>query len=294
MLSCSLFNCKNRYVYPPFKSGLYLEEYFKKYVIENNPPMTRKYIPVTWTNFQIERVFSYRRIRIKMQNTLNEWVKNNPSETGYFTVVQHDDGPMLRLPQNTIVYGACSGNVPIPLVYQDTNNTLTSFPQKTFLEKRTLCSFVGNITSNSVKPNVREIMFEKFIKNDKFIMINSGGWVVNVNSSLQEVFINTTIDSKFALAPRGYGRSSFRFFEIFQLGTIPVYIWNDVNWLPFQDTIDYSRLCVSIHISKIDELEQILSHIDESQYNNMLEYYSEIKHLFTVEGMTEQIIQINS
>jgi hypothetical protein len=281
-------------VYPPFKSGLYLEEYFKKYVIENNPPMTIKYIPVTWTNFQIERVFSYRRIRIKMQNTLNEWVKNNPSETGYFTVVQHDDGPMLRLPQNTIVYGACSGNVPIPLVYQDTNNTLTSFPQKTFLEKRTLCSFVGNITSNSVKPNVREIMFEKFIKNDKFIMINSGGWVVNVNSSLQEVFINTTIDSKFALAPRGYGRSSFRFFEIFQLGTIPVYIWNDVNWLPFQDTIDYSRLCVSIHISKIDELEQILSHIDESQYNNMLEYYSEIKHLFTVEGMTEQIIQINS
>jgi len=94
-------------------------------------------------------------------------------------------------------------------------------------------------------------MFEKFIKNDKFSMINSGGWVVNVNSSLQVVFINTTIDSKFALAPRGYGRSSFRFFEIFQLGTIPVYIWNDVNWLPFQDTIDYSRLCVSIHISKI-------------------------------------------
>jgi hypothetical protein len=294
MLSCSLFNCENRYVYPPFKNGLYLEEYFKQYVIENNPPMTRKYIPVTWTNFQIERGFSYRRTRIKMQNTLNEWVKNNPSETGYFTVVQHDDGPMLRLPQNTIVYGACSGNVPIPLVYQDTNNTLTSFPQKTFLEKRTLCSFVGNITSNSVKPNVREIMFEKFIKNDKFSMINSGGWVVNVNSSLQEVFINTTIDSKFALAPRGYGRSSFRFFEIFQLGAIPVYIWNDVNWLPFQDTIDYSRLCVSIHISKIDELEQILSHIDESQYNNMLEYYSEIKHLFTVEGMTEQIIQINS
>ena len=294
MLSCGFFNCKNRYVYPPFKNGLYLEEYFKQYVLENKPPLTRKYIPVTWTNFQIESGFSYKKIRIKMQNTLNEWIRKNPSETGYFTVVQHDDGPMLRLPPNTIIYGACSGHVPIPLVYQDTNNTLTSFPQKTFHEKRTLCSFVGNITSNSVKPNVREIMFEKFIKHDKFSMINSGGWVVNVNSSLQEVFINTTIDSKFALAPRGYGRSSFRFFEIFQLGTIPVYIWNDANWLPFQDTIDYSRLCVSIHISKIDDLENMLSAIDESQYNNMLDYYNEIKHLFTVEGMTERIIQINS
>jgi hypothetical protein len=125
-------------------------------------------------------------------------------------------------------------------------------------------------------------------------MVNSGGWVVNVNSSLQDVFINTTIDSKFGLAPRGYGRSSFRFFEIFQLGTIPVYIWNDANWLPFQDTIDYSRLCVSIHISKIDDLEKIILDIDESQYNSMLEYYNEIKHLFTVEGMTKRIIQINS
>ena len=37
------------------------------------------------------------------------------------------------------------------------------------------------------------------------------------------------LDSKFALAPRGFGRSSFRFFEIFKLGTIPIYVWNDSN-----------------------------------------------------------------
>jgi len=287
-----VFNCKNKTVYPPFKNGLYLEEYFKQYVLENQPSTKRKYIPVTWTNFQIERCFFANRKR--MQYLLNEWVMNNPSKHGYFTVVQHDDGPFLRLPLNTIVYGACSGNVPIPLVYQDTKHTLASFTKKTFSEKTILCSFVGNITSNSVKPNVREIMFDTFVKNSNFNMINSGGWVVDVNSSLQELFINTTLDSKFALAPRGYGRSSFRFFEIFQLGTIPVYIWNDVNWLPFQDIIDYSRLCVSIHISKINDLEKILLEIDAAQYSNMLLYYNEVKHLFTVEGMTERVIQLNS
>ena len=81
-------------------------------------------------------------------------------------------------------------------------------------------------------------------------MINSGGWTNKINKDLQKVFMNVTISSRFALAPRGYGRSSFRFYEIFELGTIPIYIWNDKNWLPFQDVIDYNKLCIVLHISK--------------------------------------------
>jgi hypothetical protein len=292
MLSNELFNCKNKHVYPPFKNGLYLEEFFFKYVTENNPLTKRKYIPVLWTNFQIEDWFDSR--KVEMQQLLDEWVKNNPSPSGYFTVVQYDDGPKLRLPDNTIVYGACSGDVPIPLIYQDIENKLTSITKKRFSDKRQLCSFVGNITSNHIQPNVRYRMFEALKGSANFKMIDSGGWSPDINLNLQDLFIQTTIDSKFALAPRGYGRSSFRFFECFQLGTIPVYIWNDVNWLPFQDIIDYNRLCVNIHISKINELENILLSIDETKYNNMFGYYNEIKYLFTVEGLTEQIIKINA
>lgn len=96
--------------------------------------------------------------------------------------------------------------------------------------------------------------------------------------------------SKFTLAPRGYGRSSFRFFECFLLGSIPIYIWNDINWLPFQKIIDYNKLCIVIHISQIDELENIINNIDENNYMNMWSYYNEIKHLFELEGMTKQII----
>jgi hypothetical protein len=136
-------------------------------------------------------------------------------------------------------------------------------------------------------------MFQKFHGNSNFTMINSGGWTPSVNQSLQQLFIDTTIHSKFALAPRGYGRGSFRFFECFQLGTIPVYIWNDIEWLPFQNKIDYSRLCVSIHISHIDELENLLLSINETQYNEMFSYYNEIKHLFELEGMCKQIIEEN-
>lgn len=291
MINCNLFYCKNKDTYPPFKNGLYLEEFFLKTFIEKSPKLTRSYIPALWTNFQIEGWFP--NIKHEMQIHLDEWVKQNPSDNGYFTVVQYDDGPLLRLPENTIVYGACSNDIPIPLIYEDKNNTLESFEKKTFNEKQILCSFVGNITSNHIQPNVREEIMRMFTNKSNFKMINSGGWTPTVNQNLQTIFINTTIDSKFAFAPRGYGRGSFRFFECFQLGTIPIYVWNDKNWLPFQNIIDYNQLCISIHISEINNLEQKLQSIDELKYNSMFKYYKQIKYLFELDGMTTQILNEN-
>jgi hypothetical protein len=292
MIQNSLFYCKNKDTYPPFKNGVYLEEYFLNKVKSENIIFKKKYIPTLWTNFQIEEWFQSK--KGEMQHYLNDWTEKNPSENGYFTIVQYDDGPLLVLPNNTTVYGACSGNIPIPLIYEDKNNTLTSIPKKKFNEKSILCSFVGNITGNHIQPNVRKVMFDTLKNNSNFSMNHSGGWTPEVKKDMQELFINTTINSKFALAPRGYGRSSFRFFECFQLGTIPIYIWNDIEWLPFKDAIDYNRLCISLHISEINTLESKLIGIDEDKYNKMFEYYDEIKYLFELEGMSQKIISENS
>ena len=291
MLQHHLFQCPNKDTYPPFKNGLYLEEYFYNKFIKEQPLCKRKYIPVKWTNFQIEGWFEQK--KQEMQEVLDQWVKENPSEYGYFTIVQYDDGPLLSLPEDTLVYGACSGNIPIPLIYEDINNTLINIPKKTFKEKEILCSFVGNITANHITPNVRQEMFNILENNPNFRLIHSGGWTPQVNKNLQNIFIENTINSKFSLAPRGYGRGSFRFFECFQLGSIPVYLWNDKEWLPFKNIIDYNRLCISIHISQIHELENKLLSIHEEQYNTMFEYYDSIKYLFELEGMSNQIIQEN-
>lgn len=289
MINKNLFYCKNKDTYPPFKNGFYLEEYFLNKIQHENPEMRRKYIPALWTNFQIEGWFNSR--KNEMQTELNTWFSQNPSENGYFTIVQHDDGPLLKLPKDTIVYGACSGDIPIPLLYEDKNNTLENYPRKSFNEKNILCSFVGNITANHIQPNVRQEMLNTLSHKPNFNLINSGGWTPSVNKNLQNIFIETTINSKFALAPRGYGRSSFRFFECFKLGTIPIYIWNDINWSPFQNVIDYNKLCVVIHVSELDKLENKLLSITEEQYVNMFNYYNEIKHLFELDGMSNQIIK---
>jgi len=289
MIQNSLFYCENKDIYPPFKNGLYLEEYFLDFCIKTTSLLKKTYIPALWTNFQIEHWFDER--KGEMQDALNTWVQNNPpGKEGYFTVVQHDDGPKLQLPENTTIYGACSGNIPIPLIYQDTNYTLLNMNKKTFHEKEILCSFVGNNTNY-----VRRLVLNNkiLIETPGFKIINSGGWSADVNQDLQKTFIETTINSKFALAPRGYGRGSFRFFECFLLGTIPIYVWDDLEWLPFKELIDYKRLCVSIHIYDLNDLEKILLSIDEQQYSSMWNYYHEVKYLFELEGMSCEIIRQN-
>ena len=284
ILPNELFYCKTEIIYPPFKSGLYMEEYFLEYIQKNQVVTKRKYIPAFWTNFQLRNDF--KQIKNLLQKELDKWINDNPSDTGYFCIIQYDNGSYLNLPENTITY--CGGNVgdfPLPLIYEDKNNTLINIPKKTFKDKNILCSFVGNITHS-----VRNIMFNTLKNNKLFKMINSGGWSSNISKDLRKIFIETTISSKFALAPRGYGRSSFRFFECFLFRTIPIYIWNNENWLPFQNIIDYDKLCIVINISEINTLEDKLKNITEEKYNAMWKYYEKIKHLFELEGMTKQIL----
>ena len=280
-----LFITKTNVVYPPFKNGLYMEEYFLNHVSTKNIKVDkedRRYIPALWTNFQIEQWFPSR--HEEMQRTLDKWISENPSKNGYFTVVQHDDGPMLRLPANTIVYGACTGNIQLPLIYQDLSNKLENIPKKTFKNKSILCSFVGSITHN-----VRKTIIDTYHKNPKFKFSINHGWTNNVSKDNQKTFIDFTVNSKYVLAPRGYGRSSFRFFEIFKLGSIPIYVWDDKEWLPYKNVLDYDKFCISIHISEIDLLEELLLSINQTQYEKMFSEYEKIKHMFELEYMCESI-----
>lgn len=180
------------------------------------------------------------------------------------------------MPNDTLVFGACSGNIPIPLIYQDLEQKLIKQRNnKSFDEKEILCSFVGTTTHP-----VRHQIINFFQNNSNFRLFYSHNWTPVVSCHSQDLFVNVTCNSKFTFAPRGYGRSSFRFFEIFLPGSIPIYVWDDKEWLPYMDEIDYSKFCISIHISKLSELENILKNINQDQYNNMLNEYEKIKKLF--------------
>jgi hypothetical protein len=160
---------------------------------------------------------------------------------------------------------------------------------KSFSEREILCSFVG-CTTHKVRNKCVDIL-SKVAGFD--FTIPEKGWTTAVEKPNQDIFIEKTLNSKFALAPRGYGKSSFRFFEIFQLGCIPVYVWDDVEWLPYKDILDYSKFCISVNESDIARLPEIFGQIDETKYNEMRAEYTKIKHMFELEFMCKYITEGN-
>ena len=270
-------------VYPPFKKGRYMEEYFYEYFIKNEIKSDRVYIPIFWTNLQNHPGFSQQ--KRNYQHLLFTALRKMPVDTTYFTVVQHDDGPQLTMVGDVLLFGACTGSIPLPLIYEDTRNTLLH-SLNTLHNQHHLASFVGTITHN-----IRKKMVNAMTKPDVFLS-SQKIWTDNVPQNLSELFIEKTLESKFCLAPRGYGRSSFRFFEAILLNTIPVYFWDDIEWLPYKDILDYSTFSISIHEKDIHNTYEILTSISDETYASMLEELKKVKHYFTLEGMSEYIHQI--
>ena len=273
------FRPATSHTYPPFKNGRYMEEYVYEYFLKN--PSSAIYIPIFWTNMQNHPGFK-NNMQPKYNKLLQTALKNHASKNPkYFTIVQHDDGPLLDLPPGTIVFGASTGTIPLPLIYEDVSERLLKEPR---IKKDLLASFVGSMTHP-----IRDAMIKAVDGKDGIICQGKNGWNAHISDDLADVFIKLTLRSKFCLAPRGYGRSSFRFFEAMQLDTIPVYIWDDICWLPYQDVIDYSTFSVLIHKDDIHKTYEILSSISDGKYEEMQCALREVRHKFTLEWMCNYI-----
>lgn len=276
-----VFRPKTSHVYPPFKNGRYMEEFMYDYFISKQNDIQTKYIyiPIFWTNMQNHPAFSDK--KKSYQILFDDAIKDR--DATYFTIVQHDDGCQLFLPRNTIVFGACKGNVPLPLIYEDTTERLLRHPRIT---TDLLASFVGTYTTHPIRGKMYNALFghagiECRVKSK---------WEKDVVEEDANAFLDLTSRSKFCLAPRGYGRSSFRFFEAMLLGAVPVYLWDDQEWLPYKDKIDYSAFAISIQEKELSGLYQILSSISKDAHERMVQEGKKISHWFTMEGMAEYIV----
>jgi hypothetical protein len=271
-------------VYPPFKNGKYMEEYFYNYIMSHKDEINSDlvYIPAFWTNIQIHP--NFQRMKDNFNILLKRVYSLMPEDTKYFTIVQADLGVELYIPKNTLVFGACYGDIPLPLIYEDTTNKLINTPRVS--EKNYLASFVGTYNTHKLRTKI----YNMFEKNPNFKFETRGLWTNNIPENLADIFINTTLNSKFCLAPRGFGRSSFRFFEAMLLDTIPVYFWDDIEWLPYKDILDYTKFSVSIKENDITKTGEILKSITSEEYMSMMEELKKVRRYFTLEGMSDYII----
>ena len=272
------FRPQTSHVYPPFKNGRYMEEFMYEYITTHEIQSDYVYIPVFWTNLQNHPGFSKEKYGVLLQHAL----KSFSSNTKYMTIVQHDDGPQLPLPKDTLVFGACTGSIPLPLIYEDRTDRLLQTPR---VQKDQLASFVGTITH----PIRQELIHVISNRSDITYHVQTK-WTPSISEQAAEIFVTETNRSKFCLAPRGYGRSSFRFFEAMLLDTVPVYFWDDEEWLPYKDVLDYSMFSVSISKKEIGNTYDILRGISEEKYAEMLKVLQDVRRWFTLEGMANYIV----
>lgn len=266
-------------IFPPLLKGDLIEKYFDAYISLNNPVLKRQYINAGWTNLYYNNQFS--RVPYN-QKLLQQYLDKLPRDGKYFTICQYSGKIKQKLPPDTIIYGGSEGDYPLPLLYEN-KEFFSKLKLKTWDDKKIFCSFVGQHT-HIIRKQAKKYM-EKF-PDYYYFEHPSGKWEYNV-----DIFIKNTINSKFVLSPRGFGRSSFRFFECLKLGSVPIYIWDDKCWLPFQDVIDYNKLCININISELSKLDVILRSIDKNSYNEMIEYGRLISHKFTFEGISQEIVK---
>ena len=173
-----------------------------------------------------------------------------------------------------------SEGIPIPLTYENAG----LFEQYKNTDKTIFCSFVGADTH----PIRRSVVSEFLQYSDVVCSIDK--WTNEIANDKQQLFLDVTSKSKFTLAPRGFGKTSFRLYEALKLGSVPVYIYDD-PWLPYTELIDWNKLAVLSHINDVPFLYDRLKNITDEEYCSMLAYYKEHEYLFTFEGMSEYVVQ---
>lgn len=78
------------------------------------------------------------------------------------------------------------------------------------------------------------------------------------------------------------------------MGRIPVFLYDDIAWIPYFGTnasiLNFGFLS-SNSTSRLQELVHHLYHLDEAHYRGKLEALKQVRHLYTYEGVLDQMEQ---
>jgi len=176
------------------------------------------YLPVFWTRWILNHDFGKHGLD-ELAQKINKIIIDDAKT---FTVCENDDGPMIDLGKSRVYLGSrkTSEGFDAPLLCSEHN--LPFFKQK----KKYLASFIGRISTHLIRSQMKEA-----VKKCPDVAIFDG-------DKGTRFFVKTMLRSHVALCPRGYGGSSFRFYEAMQLGTVPFLI-GDIDTRPFKKEINW-------------------------------------------------------
>lgn len=196
------------------------------------------YLPVFWTRWHLNH--DYAATGVDELARLVEASIRDDART--FTVCQYDDGPVVDLGRTTLLLASRKSHAGIDIPLLSAAHRRPRMP----VRKRWLASFVGRLSTHEVRGRLAAALTGR---DDVRILDGNEG---------TRRFVRTTLASRIALSPRGYGGSSFRFFESAQLGTTPMLI-GDLDTRPFADSIDWSRC--SLYAADAEEAAGLLDSV---------------------------------
>lgn len=265
---------------PPYRYGAmrgpWIESYFYEHWLQTGARSSATYLPIFFDPFFFQAQ-SHKYTPPWFDSTLltlKETLGKLHPEKAYFAVLGMYDFPIWdwhSFPRNVVVFSSAGGgDIPIPLLSGDF--TGRQLPKDIHL------SFMGSLAGPSDFNNVRSRMHAAL----------NGIAVFGRGPNWRRIMARST----FSLCPRGQARASFRLFEAMKLGSIPIYIWDDLEWLPFQDQLDWSEFSISLNISAIHELPDRLAALKPNDIRSMQQRLAEVvQSHFTMEATCRAIIE---
>jgi len=178
------------------------------------------YVPICWTVVGREK-FSI------MMDWLTYRMKD---DVRYFTIVMDGRGLDMFKPDNLTVVGPSSGDITIPLV----SHQLMDF-DPVLPPKKRLVNFIGTVNKHTDYKRVRR---------RSIAYLPKGSYVRKNNHLPFDEYFKVLQESRYTLAPRGFGPTSFRMYEALAAASVPIYVWEDELMLPFRDRVDWSEIAI--------------------------------------------------
>jgi hypothetical protein len=282
-----MFKPKIRVEYPPDNKQIFEEWFYDNaYNDVQEPWITRHYLPIFWTSFQVNNDYGKGR---KMHD-LQAYIDGLDRSKKYFTITQYDDGPLVDFKDLDIkVFGSGGGRIdcPIPLVCMPHPYP---FKKINHLERKYLACFIGSITHP-----IRQHMI------DSIPLGQRHRYYISTKPHTIEQFCEVMNDSVFALCPRGYGKTSFRICEALQYLTIPLYI-SDEYIIPGGWTIEGKATDIPLFSSDQDWMNMFLHETFENIMSNNSKPHDSLVNLidrsseiyfdwYTYEGLKNKILE---
>jgi len=241
---------------------------------------------VQWIDTQILRRGHFDAIH----NELNALLRPNVL---YLAISQGDVGlgKIGTAHPNILVLAAGGyGHVPIPLIRGEKGkpDLALSWEPPPAKYDQTIGFFGNQKQHGSTRPEMLSQINAACIRRNVTLKVSQG-------PTWQKDMLGT----KFNLAPRGYGRSSFRYAEAIQMGRIPVFLWDDYPWIPYAGTnLSADRIGLSgglrVEGHPLGDMVDAVANMTVHDEQEKLERVKDARFHFTYAGLEQQISQFIS